>query len=269
MQVFDFRNPQLEAAACKLEPKVEGRIMQLTPEVNISYFFSFFFPYFSFSFYHISSSSFYHISPSSSHLLAFFTDDWIFLPYFIFFSQINWIFLIFLLLPLIWDHLTFLVIIFFLIISISFYFLRDNNHTWLVWGCVYKQYSGRRSSQWQIKIDLFFFSFCFSIISFYSPDSRTCQNGVDAQNPSQWWLWWPWRQWRQWWWYWQRSVLLHQPVKRNQSSLRLHFHTCRTPRWLFSTFSTKNVKSNLANIQTKSFPQLSYLRIDFLIRRKL
>ena len=50
MQVFDFRNPQLEAAACKLEPKVEGRIMQLTPEVNISYFFSFFFPYFSFFF---------------------------------------------------------------------------------------------------------------------------------------------------------------------------------------------------------------------------
>ena len=28
-------NPQLEAVACKLEPKVEGRIMQLTPEVNI------------------------------------------------------------------------------------------------------------------------------------------------------------------------------------------------------------------------------------------
>lgn len=30
-----IRNPQLEAVACKLEPKVEGRIMQLTPEVNI------------------------------------------------------------------------------------------------------------------------------------------------------------------------------------------------------------------------------------------
>ena len=32
---MQIRNPQLEAVACKLEPKVEGRIMQLTPEVNI------------------------------------------------------------------------------------------------------------------------------------------------------------------------------------------------------------------------------------------
>ena len=39
MQTFDTETPQLEAAACKLEPKVEGRIMQLTPEVIISYFF--------------------------------------------------------------------------------------------------------------------------------------------------------------------------------------------------------------------------------------
>ena len=174
----------MEAAACKLEPKVEGRIMQLTPEVNIPIIFlPFSAPYFFCFSFHISNPEvnipitflpFLH-NISSVFLFIFLPQRCIFQSYFshflhhilsmfqicssnIFFSWM--IQTMFLLLLLIIALLIFVMIISFFY---NFHFvllLRANKHMWLMWGCDCKE--GGEFSLKNIKIDLFCFLFVYS-----------------------------------------------------------------------------------------------------------